>query len=180
LALTGEHLQQLLAVLGGEPAERYEALRWRLVRLFHWERCGEPEVLADEALDRLARRVAEGEPIAQLESYLFGIARMLLREEAARAMRQRTKLAEFSREQVRLSLPASDELAERLRRCLDSLEPEQRRIVLAYYDGRPREQLANELGLQLNALRNRALRLREKLEKCVMLERNSSLNKEGR
>jgi len=178
--LTGEHLQQLLAVLGAEPAERYEALRWRLVRLFTWERCGEPEALADEALDRLARRVTEGEAIERLESYLFGIARMLLREEAARAVRQRTKLAEFSREQMRLSLPASDELAERLRRCLESLEPEQRRIVLAYYDGSPRERLASELGLQLNALRNRALRLREKLEKCVMIHRNASLEKEDR
>ncbi len=178
--MTAEHLQQLLAVLGEESAERYEALRWRLVRLFTWERCGEPEALADEALDRLARRLTEGEPIGHLENYLFGIARMLLREEAARAMRQRAKLAEFGREQVRLSLPASDELAERLRRCLDSLEPEQRRIVLAYYDGRPRERLAVELGLQLNALRNRALRLREKLEKCVMIHRIESLGKEGR
>jgi RNA polymerase sigma factor (sigma-70 family) len=177
LALTADHFGPLLAALGS--AERYEALRWRLVRLFTWERCGEPEVLADEALDRLARRVAEGEPIERLENYLFGIARMLLREESARAMRERTKRAEFAREQVRLALPASDELAERLRRCLESLEPEQRRIVLAYYDGRPREQLAAELGLQLNALRNRALRLREKLERCVMIQRKESLGREG-
>ncbi len=91
--MTGEHLQQLLAVLGAEPAERYEALRWRLVRLFTWERCGEPEALADEALDRLARRVTEGEAIERLESYLFGIARMLLREEAARAVRQRRAMS---------------------------------------------------------------------------------------
>jgi RNA polymerase sigma factor (sigma-70 family) len=177
LALTAEHWQQLLAAMG--TAERYEALRWRLVRLFMWERCGEPEALADEALDRLGRRLAEGEAIERLESYLFGIARLMLREEAARAVRQRAQLAEFGRERARLALPASDEMAERLRRCLETLEPEQRRIVLAYYDGRPRERLAAELGLQVNALRNRALRLREKLEKCVMIARNPSRKDEG-
>lgn len=178
LALTEAQLGQLLAALGS--AERYETLRWRLVRLFTWERCGEPEALADEALDRLARRIAEGEEIERLESYLFGIARLMLREEAARAVRQREQLAEFGRERARLALPASAETADRLRRCLESLEPEQRRVVLAYYDGRSRERLAEELGIQLNALRNRALRLREKLERCVMKTQNEPQGREGR
>ncbi len=84
MAFTAEHLGQLLAVLGDAPAERYESLRWRLVRLFTWERC-EPEALAGEALDRSARRLSEGEA-------------------AAHTVRKRTKLAEFAREQVRLSL----------------------------------------------------------------------------
>ena len=178
LALTGDHLASLLAALGPGAADRYEQLRWRLVRLFQWERCVDPETLADEALDRLARRLAENEPVAEIESYLFGIARLLLQEEAARNMRQRTKLAEFARDRTRLSIPASEELAERLNRCLATLEPEQRRLLLAYYQDKQRDRLASELGLTMNALRNRALRLREKLEKCVMSGQNQSLGKE--
>ncbi len=59
-----------------------------------------------------------------------------------------------------------------------TLEPEQRRLLLAYYQDKQREWLATELGLTMNALRNRALRLREKLEKCVMSGQNQSLGKE--
>jgi len=176
--LTADHLASLLAALGPQAADRYEQLRWRLARLFEWERSVDPEALADEALDRLARRLAESEPVERIESYLFGIARLLLREEAARNVRQRSKLAEFARARTRLSLPASDELAERLSRCLAMLAPEQRRILLSYYQDKQRERLAAELGLQMNALRNRALRLREKLEKCVMSGQNSSPGRE--
>jgi DNA-directed RNA polymerase specialized sigma24 family protein len=171
VALTSEHLSSLLRALGPAAAERYDQLHWRLVRLFQWERCAQPETLADQALDRLARRLAENEPIENLESYLFGIARLILREEAQRGVRQREKLAEFTRERARLSLPASDDLASYLERCLATLTAEQRHLVLTYYGDAPREQLAAALGLQINALRNRALRLREKLEKCVMSHR---------
>lgn len=176
--MTADHLASLLSALGPEAANRYEQLRWRLVRLFQWERCVDPETLADEALDRLARRLAESEAVERIESYLFGIARLLLREDTARNVRQRAKLAEFARVRVRLSLPVSDELAERLNRCLATLEPEQRRLLLSYYQDKQRERLAAELGLQMNALRNRALRLREKLEKCVMSGQNPSLGRE--
>ncbi len=178
LALTGDHLASLLAALGPAAADRYEQLRWRLVRLFRWERCVDADTLADEALDRLARRLAENEPIGRIESYLFGIARLLLREEAARNIRQRTKLAELGRDPTRLSIPASEELAERLNRCLATLEPDQRRLLLAYYEDKQRERLAVELSLTMNALRNRELRLRERLEKCVMSGQNHSLEKE--
>ena len=82
--MTADHLASLLAALGPEAADRYEQLRWRLVRLFQWERCVDPETRADEALDRLAKRLAKSEPVERIENYLFGIARLLLREEDAR------------------------------------------------------------------------------------------------
>ncbi|MET0224835.1 MAG: hypothetical protein ABW187_00170, partial [Dokdonella sp.] len=57
--------------------------------------------------------------------------------------------------------------------CLDRLGERARTLMLSYYgaDGaqriRARQRLARELGSSLNALRNRALRLRETLERCV-------------
>ena len=163
--MTAEHLQSLLSALEPEGAERYEQLRWRLVRLFGWERCSQPEALADEALDRLARRLAENEPIGKVESYLFGIARLLLREEAQRRVRDRQKLAEFAYEKTRLARPSDERLQELLNRCLQELPAPDREMLLAYYHDRDRDRLAASLGLRVNALRNRALRLREKLEK---------------
>jgi hypothetical protein len=61
-----------------------------------------------------------------------------------------------------------------LEACLDTLAKADAALILDYYgaDGsariRLRQQLADSLGLSLNALRNRALRLRGKLEECAL------------
>jgi DNA-directed RNA polymerase specialized sigma24 family protein len=60
-----------------------------------------------------------------------------------------------------------------LQACLEGLDDAARRFVLEYYlaDGPARiparQRLAAALGLSLNAVRNRALRLRARLESCV-------------
>ena len=55
--------------------------------------------------------------------------------------------------------------------CLATLAAEQRRMIVRYYGGGKqiaiRKEIAAEMGLGLNALRNRALRIRERLEDCV-------------
>jgi len=60
-----------------------------------------------------------------------------------------------------------------LERCLDQLSPNDREVIRTYYTGdtgikiQNRRQLAESLGIPINALRIRALRIREKLEDCV-------------
>jgi DNA-directed RNA polymerase specialized sigma24 family protein len=61
-----------------------------------------------------------------------------------------------------------------LTRCLNGLAPQEADFILSYYaqDGgaariRHRHELAASLGLNENAARNRALRLRNRLETCV-------------
>jgi len=62
-----------------------------------------------------------------------------------------------------------------LESCLEALPDAGRDLITRYYQGdqlakiRNRRQLAETLGLASNALRNRALRLRSKLEACVVL-----------
>lgn len=171
----------LLRGLGGsreEAAVRYEELRTRLIRIFLWDRAIDPENLADQAFSRLARRLQEGEAVTDLTAYLFGIARNLIREDAASRARQRP-LEEFP------AKPNPDGEQERqfaaLEQCLAALDGDKRRVVLAYYQGDHRARIANrqrlaaDLGLEINALRNRALRLREKLEECV----RSRLRRDG-
>ena len=60
-----------------------------------------------------------------------------------------------------------------LSHCLDCLTSDNRQLLERYYSGdgsdriRNRQTLAAELGIAINALRNRALRLRDSLENCT-------------
>ena len=42
-----------------QASHHYQALRERLIRFFQWNRTEMPEELADEVIDRLARRFAK-------------------------------------------------------------------------------------------------------------------------
>jgi DNA-directed RNA polymerase specialized sigma24 family protein len=158
-------------------AAHYELLRHRLVRYFQWERCADPELCADEVFSRMAQKLAEGEEIVNPRAYLFGIARMLRRETLARQGKETLALEEFRKQQPD-SAPSSpsvdaEQTQQCLERCLGALDAPQRAFILRYYEGGQSQRIANrkamadELGLDLNALRNRALRLRERLEKCA-------------
>jgi DNA-directed RNA polymerase specialized sigma24 family protein len=180
-ALSADTFARLLAALHPDREQaglRYEELRVRLVRVFLWEHAVDPEALADEALTRLARRLDEGEVIQSIPAFLNGIARNLLKEEANR--RQRIQpLTDVP------APPADSEIERRheaLEACLRTWDADKRRILLAYYQGDQsarilnRQRLAAQLGLELNALRNRALRLRDRLEACIrrQLDRDTS------
>ncbi len=165
--LTREALDGLLQALGGDrnaAGRRYEILRHKLIDLFAWRRCETPEELADETLNRLARRLIQGEPVEKIESYALGIARMLLKE----TTRQREQRDIALREIQNLQPAAAEKtgMLERFERCLYAL-PESRRTLIARYYSGERTALARELGLSVNALRVRALRIRRKLYQCV-------------
>jgi DNA-directed RNA polymerase specialized sigma24 family protein len=86
--------------------------------------------------------------------------------------RQREALDEFQKSDV--SEDAASELRiECLQHCLRDLSPENRELILQYYQGdkrakiENRRQLSDRLGVAINSLRMRALRLREQLQTCV-------------
>jgi len=172
----------LCARLGrDEPAELgYERLRQRLIQFFRLHLPPEAEDLADLALDRLARRLYDGVDVDHPQRYALGVARMILLEARTRLARQsvaeqdptwteaRDGEETFRREAAVAALDG----------CLDQLGARARVLILDYYgaDGaqriRTRQKLAGELGSSLNALRNRALRLRDALEECVRKRTN--------
>jgi DNA-directed RNA polymerase specialized sigma24 family protein len=177
--LNQELLQTLLAHLDSSP-ERAGALynrhRQRLVQYFAWERAFDAETLADEVIDRVARRLHEGEVIPRLGAYFLGVARLVALEDRRRTEQAGARLREYYR-QVRRQAPAgageTHQALSCLDRCLAGLSPDRRALILEYYGGDPRSRIAarqrlgERLGLQPGALRNRALRLRENLERCV-------------
>jgi DNA-directed RNA polymerase specialized sigma24 family protein len=155
-------------------AERYEVYRKRLIHFFAWERCPFPEEGTDETINRVARRLEEGVVAENLERYILGVARLVAKE----ALREAGK-ARSLRETPAPGAPdfADTERQERcltcLRECLAALPADKRDFITAYYQGeegariRNRQEMAQSEGIPLNALRNRALRLREKLEHCM-------------
>jgi DNA-directed RNA polymerase specialized sigma24 family protein len=190
--LSHELLQALLAHLDPSP-ERAGALynrhRQRLVQYFTWERAFDPETLADDVIDRVARRLHEGEVIPRVGAYFLGVARLVALEERRRAEQTGARLREYSR-QVRRQAPAGageTQLAlSCLDRCLARLSPDRRALILEYYGGDPRtriaarQRLAERFGVQPGALRNRALRLRENLERCVAECRARAWHRDGK
>jgi DNA-directed RNA polymerase specialized sigma24 family protein len=175
--LTASALQRLLARLDADPAkaaEAFETLRLGLTRFFDWRGAHFPDECADEALNRLARRLDERADVADLRGFALGIARLVLLE---RARSPQTRHDELDEQRVGPAPVPEPDRSPALHDCLDAclaeLPPEARALILDYYrDERRgkidrRARLASELGLTANALRSRAQRVRDRLERCV-------------
>src|SRR5262249_38711382 len=85
--------ERLLAVLDSDrekAGERYELLRLRLTRFFEWRRAGAPADLVDRTIERVTRKLAEGEGIREEDpsAYFYGVARNILREHWAENRRE--------------------------------------------------------------------------------------------
>lgn len=171
--------ERLLGVLDPDrerAAEAYETLRQKLVRFFEWRGAGVPQDLADRVVDRVSRKLAEGETIREKPSaYFYGVARNILREHWDEKKRERAALRALPREDPSGNPdPVLEQRLRCLERCLDALSAENRGLITRYYHGETRRKienrknLAGSLAIPLNALRIRACRLREKIERCVV------------
>lgn len=172
--LSQKALDALLASLASdrtEAAQVYLTLRNRLVDLFTWERCPEPELHADETLNRMARRMAEGVVIENPYSYAHRIARLVMLETNRRVQRERTALRELGL--ATAEEPVSESALTALRKCLAALPADSRKLIEQYYS-MDREKLAVAMEISVNTLRNRALRIRERLYACVTRRRDES------
>jgi DNA-directed RNA polymerase specialized sigma24 family protein len=164
----------LLAALHPDPAvaaREYERLRRRLVRFFALHGIQRAAEAADEAFNRLAKRLSGGEVIHKLEPYLAGIARLVALEERQSLQRERQALLDLT---VEDPPPGEEErMLAALEHCVRELPEGSGELLRRYYGGagsartREREAMARELGLSANSLRNRILRLRQKLERSV-------------
>lgn len=170
--LTSGALERLLVRLDPDrerAAEIYEKLRERTIGLLQWWGALRADELADEALDRVARKIEEGTviPEGSIAAYLRGVARMVFYEstrEPSEPLTGGEVLVAPESEDTEGALTCLD-------RCLASLDHADRKLVLKYYDSgkkaEVRQRLAGEMGISMTALRIRTHRLRERLEQCV-------------
>lgn len=178
MTLDHESFERLLAIFDrdrGRAGERYEEVRRALVKFFECKGGRFPEELADETLDRVARRLAEGETIRAEDPvvYVHGVARNVLRGDWAQRQRAGGTPVAAPEQAAEETAARAERRMSCLDRCLSTLPPETRRLVLQYYaDERRakiegRRELAESLHIGLNALRIRMHRIRVRLESCV-------------
>jgi DNA-directed RNA polymerase specialized sigma24 family protein len=80
---TKESFDQLLACLDEDrerAGEMYVSIRARLVKFFEWRGSETPDDNADETINRVMRKISEGEIIQNIQSYCYGVARLLFME----------------------------------------------------------------------------------------------------
>ena len=179
--LTQEAFDGMLSALDAEDrdaaGEKYLRIRRNLVRFFEGRGFFDAETHTDEVFNRTAKKLAESE-IQDVGQYVYGVARMLVLE----IYKQREKESRVAKELPESEFPQllADEQAETekklgcLNKCLRELSDENREIIVQYYQGEKRDKienrqrLAQNLGIPQNALRSRAVRLRDKLEECIL------------
>jgi DNA-directed RNA polymerase specialized sigma24 family protein len=175
--LTREAFDKLLVAFDvdrEQAGQKYLQIRNNLTRFFEWRGCSFPEDHADETINRMAKRVAEGEAILNHSGYAMGVARLLLLEINKGRQREQSALAEIG-SAPDVYVPADDRESRLtcLRSCLQTLSPDNRELIIQYYQGEKGEKIENRkkllarLGVPVNTLRMRALRLRERLQMCV-------------
>jgi RNA polymerase sigma factor (sigma-70 family) len=166
--LTPLAFERLLMALDADrerAAMAYELLRHRIVGLMRWWGALPAEELADQTLDRVARKLEEGATIQEgsFGAYVRGVARMIFYEWI------RSSRAQLPEQALVVSTdPGQEDALRRLDEALESLEPAERMLVLRYYGhgkkAEVRRSLADELRLSPTALRIRTHRLRQRLE----------------
>src|SRR5215203_855668 len=161
--------------------QRYVEIRERLVLYFARRNCPGPEDLADETLNRVARRLKEQGTIDDIlpAQYCYGVARFVMLEALRQMHREATGIAHEHRSEFSSRPEREDGTAERertmdcLEECLAAHTAADRELILAYYRTdagtarAQRKRLAERLGLTANSLAIRAWRLRQRLERCV-------------
>ena len=172
----------LLARLSADPiaaSHRYERLRHRLILFFTTRLTTSPEDLADQVIDRLARRLAEDEPVASIEAYALGIARHVVQEQrllAAREIRPDAAHLENISAPNHTSYEDSahqDRLLAAMERCLARLQPGDAELLSRYYldDGTSRIEARRHLAEQRNltpaALRKKVYQICCTLRDCI-------------
>jgi DNA-directed RNA polymerase specialized sigma24 family protein len=175
-SLTRQALERLLERLDPDPEAAgvaYEALRARLLDYFDWKGALRPEVAADEALDRVARRLEEGEAVERVEAYAYGVARLVLLEHLRLQLREQRASAGAAHEGAGHTEAQEEARIACLTRCLEQLPAEDRSLIVSYYEGAgrthldSRKALAESRGIGYPTLKTRAHRLRVRLEACL-------------
>lgn len=164
-----------------QSAREYEKFHRTLVVIFINRGCVDAENLADETIDRVARKIDEiktdytGEKL----HFFLGVARQVARE-YHRSKEARTNIEEIDENKITARVELEENFNENteieikcLRKCLGNLSAEKRALVLAYYNtpkGKKKEyhrNLQKKYSLSSNNLKNQAHRLKKKLFECV-------------
>jgi DNA-directed RNA polymerase specialized sigma24 family protein len=167
--------------------QRYLEVRRRLELYFDRKNCVAPAELADETLNRVAKKLEENGEITDVGplQYCYIVAKYVFLE-TLRAEKRAPFYRPLSgsnpgnlngQSATLLEADSTSESKEKIASCLDdclkNLSGTDRELIVEYYRGQQRGKierraaLATQLGLTANALSIRACRVRQKLETCI-------------
>jgi DNA-directed RNA polymerase specialized sigma24 family protein len=180
--VNSEDFLRLLARLDANPElawDKYDQLRLKLVSYFQsFGHYVEAEELADEALDRISKK-PDTYATNDLPILALGFARNMRKEISKKAAKM---VRPFTQDDLPGKDPTpEDSIIKRIEgerrtkcflRCMRSLMPTERWMVLKYYPAENRNleelrrKLASVLGIDGGTLAKRVARIRRKLETC--------------
>jgi DNA-directed RNA polymerase specialized sigma24 family protein len=167
-----DHFDRLLSWLNPDrerAGEHYESIRRKLILIFASRGWAFPEEMADDRINRVIRKLPEieGQYQGPPEAYFYGVAKIIELE-----WKRKDRPIEIP--DMEGISPETEEHLACLDRCLGKLPDASREVVMEYYQQEKqakidhRAALARRLGIAANALRIRAHRIRQQLEKCVL------------
>jgi DNA-directed RNA polymerase specialized sigma24 family protein len=151
--------------------------RQKLIRFFAVEGCcHDPESNTDETMLRVVRAIATGTTIhVKPSTFAYGVAKRVAME-CRRKTRMRNEV-EFDHRVHQPLVPdnsQADSLHACLDQCLQGLSGFERSLIIKFYEGtkagedmRNRKALAALLGMPVKKLRKEAMKIRQKLERCI-------------
>jgi len=178
-SLTQEAFDKLLAAFSAnreEAARQYETLRNRLIRYFESRSVALAENRVDDVLNRVARRIDEGQQVDNVTAYAYRVAYLVFLE----ALKE-PEITEIDLDKGPYTdgEPTFADNQRELRQrcfdlCLEHLSSDKRYVLLDYYEEERRakierrKKLADQLKISLDALRIRVHRIRKGFEECIM------------
>lgn len=171
-AITQEAFDRLLSWLNPDrerAGKRYESIRRKLIQIFAARGAAFPEEMADECFNVVIRKLPEiiGTYVGEPEFYFVGVARNVYLEWLRKQRPIEPPPASPNPPELEIHLVCLDD-------CLSHLPDRSREIVIEYYRHDKRAKIAHRaavaghLRIAPGALRLRAHRIRQVLEKCVL------------
>ena len=168
--LNEEAFLQLLARLNSNrelAGESYEKLRTGLIYFFERKGCLTPAELADETVNRMARKIKEGQEIGDIFRFSYGVAKYVLLEYWHDHRKEWEQLTE-QHTRPEHNGESEEQRLECMKKCLQELSSEEQHLIVknCTLDKKGKLELALALGLTINAFRLRIFRIRARLYEC--------------
>lgn len=180
--LTEEAFERLLVSLDpnrDQAGRIYENVRRKLIEFFEARGSHSPEDQTDETINRVARKIEEGEDVREPARYFYGVARLVwmellrLRDKEPVALELVPPVVARDHEEQENMVQEREHRLDCFEVCLGQLPPVNRILIIEYYKEEKalkieqRKRQAELLSISLNALRLRASRIRADLELCI-------------
>lgn len=180
-SLTQKDFDGLLGWLSDDREEagrQYEKIRDGLTRFFRFRGCPDPEMLADETINRVAVKVdsLDNSKGVKTISIFYGFASHIFMEYRRDVRNRDVSLSEINlpeKPTINFSDEAKTDEYDCLEKCLAKLSDDDKKLVINYYSKDKIEKfelrkiLAETLHISSNTLYTRVYRIKAALRNCI-------------